>query len=179
GNYSASFNGQYWWDCSPIQISHRCAAGELRYYTPEGHFFYLASEGPVPAPADAYESDNDRDHASVYTAVQTHTFHIEGDEDWVTFTVPTEDVGNVVYRIATVNKGWDVDTVITLYDNNGNQISEVSNRWDEIYWVPQTAGKYYVKISPLDDYSTAHCDAYYDLLILPIRAEVYLPLVRR
>lgn len=179
GNYSASFNGQYWWDCSPIQIGHRCAAGELRYYTPEGHFFYLASEGPVPAPADAYEFDNDRDHASVYTAVQTHTFHIEGDEDWVTFTVPTEDVGKVVYRIVTVNKGWDVDTVITLYDNNGNQIPGVYDRWDGIYWVPQTAGKYYVKISPLNDYSTAHCDAYYDLLILPIRAEVYLPLVRR
>ncbi len=179
GNYSASFNGLYWWDCSPARLDHRCASGGLDYFVPGEHAFFLDALYPASAPADAYESDNDRDHASVYTAVQTHTFHIEGDEDWVTFTVPTEDVGNVVYRIDTVNKGWDVDTVITLYDNNGNQILEVYDWWDGIYWVPQTAGKYYVKISPLDDYSTAHCDAYYDLLILPIRAEVYLPLVRR
>ncbi|WP_322805639.1 hypothetical protein [Thermanaerothrix sp.] len=179
GNYSASFNGLYWWDCSPARLDHRCASGGLDYFVQGDHAFFLDAPSPISAPADVYEYDNDRSYARAYTTVQTHTFHVEGDEDWVTFTVPPDDVGNVIYRIATVNEGWDVETVITLYDAGGNQILEGYGWWDGIYWIPDTAGTYYVKVSPWSDEFTAHCDAYYDLLILPIRAEVYLPLVRR
>ncbi len=79
-----------------------------------------------------------------HAAVQTHTFHIEGDEDWARSPCQPKMWVNVVYRIDTVNKGWDVDTVITLYDNNGNQISGSLRLVGWNLLVPQTAGKYYV-----------------------------------
>lgn len=179
GNYSATFNGLNWWDCSPARLDHRCAAGGIDYATADGHVFQLDSPSPSPAPTDAYEDDNDRSRASAYAGIQTHTFHVESDEDWVSFTVPPQDVDNVIYRIATLNEGWEVDTVIDLYDAGGTHILTGYGWWDGVYWIPPAAGTYYVKVSPYSDYSTAHCDAYYDLLVLPIRAEVYLPLVRR
>lgn len=179
GDYSASFSNLYWWDCSPTRVDHRCATGRIIYYTPDGHAFYRGSPSPKPASEDSYEEDNDLGSAKPYSTVQTHTFHNEGDVDWVSFTVPEGDVNRVMYRIDTLNEGWDVNTIITLYDAVGNQILEEFGYGKGISWLPQAAGTYYVKISPSSQYSTAHCDAYYDLLILAIRAEVYLPLVRR
>ena len=48
-----------------------------------------------------------------------------------------------------------------------------------IDWTPSAAGTYYVLVEPYDEDNTAYCDAVYDLLILPVRAQVFLPLVMR
>jgi len=186
GNYSASFNGLYWWrDCSPVSVGHRCTQPAVRYYNAAGHQVWL--EGPYPPPVgpDIYESDDTSTTARAYTGIQSHTFHADTDTDWITFTVPQADVDNgVLYRIETFNLGWGMDTYLHLYDTDG--ITELAYDDDSgaglaslIMWTPSTAGIYYVKARPYSSDSTAYCDAVYDLMILPIRAQVYLPLVLR
>lgn len=186
GNYSASFNGLYWSrDCSAVNLGHRCAQPAAYYYNATGHMVWV--EGPYPQPMgpDIYESDDTPETARTYVGVQSHTFHIYTDTDWVTFTVPQADAGNgVPYRIETFNLGWGMDTYLHLYDTDGT--TELAYDDDSgpglaslIVWTPPAAGTYYVKARPYSSSSTAYCDAVYDLMILPVRARVYMPLVVR
>ncbi|MBN1315956.1 MAG: hypothetical protein JXA42_10825 [Anaerolineales bacterium] len=185
GNYSADFNGQYWWrDCSAVDVGHHCAQLEVEYYNDEGHGIFLEGLEPPDAGPDVYEDDNVYTTASAYAGKQSHTFHDETDIDWTSFTVPGEDVANaVVYQIETLNLGWEVDTVLNLYDTDGTTELEENDDWDDlesrINWIPPAAGTYYVLIEPYDEDSTENCDAVYALMIFPIRAQVYLPLVSR
>lgn len=179
GNYTAFFNNLYWSrDCSAVSLAHRCAASGLRYYTPAGHGIFLWGEYPPPAPADSFEPDNDMASAVPYSVSQTHTFHSESDEDWVSFSVPAGDVHTYRYQISTFNTGWEVEPRIDLYRSDGTPIAW-GYGWDGIQWLPDAAGTYYIKITPLDDYSAAFCDAYYDVLIQPVRSEIFLPAITR
>lgn len=185
GHYSASFNGLYWWDCSPVSVGHRCSQPYVYYYNAAGHEISLVGPYPPSVGADIYESDDTSATARAYTGIQSHTFHIGTDTDWVTFTVPQADVDNgVLYRIETFNLGWNMATRVTLYDAGLNGLVEWlgyndRGRGVSAWWAPPAAGTYYLQISPPNSYYAAHCEAVYDLMILPVRARVYLPLVMR
>ena len=186
GDYSASFNGLYWQrDCSAVDVGHRCAQSAVRYYNSADHQVWLEGPNPQPVEPDIYESDNISTTARAYTDIQAHTFHTITDTDWITFTVSQADVNNgVTYRIETLNLGWGMDTYLYLYDTDGT--TELAHDDDSgeglaslIVWTPPAVGTYYVEVRPYNSNSTAYCDAIYDLLILPIRAKSYLPLMAR
>jgi len=183
GNYSASFNNHYFDSylerCAAASVGHRCARGGLSYYTPAGHGIFVVGEKPLPAAADSFENDDSMTNATPYTVLQTHTFHTEDDEDWVSFTVPTGDVMTNHYKIYTLNEGWGTATNLELFHSDGELIQE-NPGWDGIDWLSNLAGTYYVRITtPWSIFNAAHCDAFYDLMILPVRGQIFLPLVKR
>jgi hypothetical protein len=68
-----------------------------------------------PAAGDAYEEDDTCGVADTIASdgtIQVHTFHDEGDEDWVTF----DAVAGKTYVIQVDNVGADVDAVVMLHD---------------------------------------------------------------
>lgn len=182
GNYSVSYNNYYWTftgTCDLASVGHRCSSASLVYYDSGGHGLSFWSPTPPSAPADNYENDNSIETARPYLGVQTHTFDVESDEDWVSFTVPQSDVDNRIrYRIQTFNRGYSTYTTIELFRADGTYLL-TGYEEDGITWQPDAAGTYYVRISPWSASSAQYCDAYYDLLILPVRAELFLPLIRR
>jgi len=186
GNYSASFDGLYWSrDCSPVNTGHRCIQPSVRYYNAAGHQIWLEGPSPRPVGPDIYESDDISTTARAYTGIQSHTFHTVTDTDWVTFTVSQADVDNEVpYRIETFNLGWGMATWVTLYDADMNWLGgwwgyENRGRGVSARWTPSAAGVYYLEIAPPSGSYGGYCDAVYDLMILPVRGQIYLPLVLR
>jgi len=105
---------------------------------------------PVPAP-DSYESDDAQHEAKrivVNDAPQRHNFHIAGDEDWVKFWAWA---GNV-YTIRTFDLDYGCDTVLGLYDTEGNMLEEDDDGGDEpraskIVWTASESKTYYVRVS--------------------------------
>ncbi len=78
---------------------------------------------------DEYENDNSPTTAKAITlgATQSHSIHIEGDVDWVTFT-PTV---SAEYTIQTVGSGLNCDTQLYLYTSLANAQSGSSLQWDD------------------------------------------------
>ena len=187
GNYSASFNGLYWSrDCSAVDVGHRCTQPAVRYYNSAGHQVWLEGPSPQPVGPDIYESDNISTTARAYTGIQSHTFHTITDTDWITFTVPQADVDDgVPYRIETLNLGWGMATRVRLYATDGTTLLgewtgyEDDGRGVSVLWTPTAAGTYYLEVSPPSSSYAAYCDAVYDLMILSVRGQIYLPLVTR
>lgn len=186
GSYSTTFNHLYWWrNCSPVHVGHRCSEPAVAYYNEADHQVFLWGGAPSPAPPDAYESDDTPATASTYDGVQTHTFHATDDVDWVKFQVPHGDVNaEVPYRINTSNLGWYMATEVVLYNEAMEELGrwigyEYDGRGVSASWTPTAAGLHYLRISPPFSYYAEYCDAYYDLMILPMRAGIYLPLVAR
>jgi len=185
GDYSVNFDGLYWWrDCSAVDAGHACSQPSVDYYNAAGHHIWL--EGPLPQPVgpDGYEDDDVYTSASAYVGLQSHTFHVVTDTDWVSFTVPAGDAGSAVYRIETLNLGWGMDTVLYLYALDGTTLIDSDDDGGEgsaslIVWTPVATGTYYVMVEPYSSGSTAYCDAVYDLEIFIVRAHIYLPLVIR
>jgi hypothetical protein len=184
--YSDPFDGRYWSrDCSPVDATHPCAQAAAYYYTADSHEIEVEGSQPAPAGPDVYESDDTSATASAYADVQAHTFHDHSDTDWVSFTVPAMDVTEPVsYVIETKGLGWGMDTVLYIYDIDGSTLLAENDDGGEglasrIAWTPPTTGTYYVEVEPFDSDNTGYCDAIYDLMIMPVRAEIYLPLVMR
>ena len=77
-----------------------------------------------PAPPDDFEADDSCDLASaIFTdgAIQEHTFHAPGDEDWVSF----EGSVGIEYLIeAFIPAGSPVDVSLELYDRCGGSLEE-------------------------------------------------------
>ena len=72
---------------------------------------------------DEYEPDNNAARASAITAgadPQLHTLHRAGDSDWVTFMPPVQGVGP--YVLETFNLAPNTDTVVTFFDQEGNEL---------------------------------------------------------
>ncbi|MBI4769771.1 MAG: hypothetical protein HY784_04980, partial [Chloroflexi bacterium] len=100
--------------------------------------------------------------------------------------VPAEDITNTVpYLIQTFNLGWGMGTKVEVYTDT-NQITPVAeaigyeyNRGARLSWTPTAEGVYYLKISPPSSNYAAYCDAVYDVLIMAVRVQVYLPMVQR
>jgi len=185
GDYTALFNGLYWWDCSPVSTGHWCAQPAAYYYNDAGHLVWVEGPEPQPVEPDAYENDDDADHARTYTGVQSHTFHTGTDADWVTFTVPQEDVeSGTPYLVKMFNMGMGLAMRVHLYDAGMNLLEDWlgyggRERSISFGWTPPGAGTYYLEMAPLGSAYGGYCDALYNLLILPVRGEVYLPLVMR
>jgi hypothetical protein len=184
GDYSASFDDRYWSrDCSSIDVGHGCSQPVVYYYNSDGHQVWLEGAYPEPVEPDSYESDNSSSTATPYSGVQSHTFHVVTDTDWISFTVPQADVdNNVVYRISTFNLGWGMSTQVQLYNAGMDALAtwwgnENHGRGVSALWTPSAAGDYYLEVATSSSSHAAYCDAVYDLRVLPVRARVYLPLV--
>ncbi len=181
GHYAVPFDGLFWWsDCSIVQVGQRCIQPEVKYYSPNGHSISLEGPRPAPVSADDFEPDNNTAQASHYSAIQPHSFHVSNDVDWVAFNVSAQDVGNT-FRIETFNLGSDEDTHLYLYDTNGSTLLAEDDDGgirsaSKIMWSPAKPGRYYVKVTPDNEYAAAYCGASYDLIITSVRDTMYLPL---
>ncbi len=104
---------------------------------------------------DPYETDDTREQASVITlnasAPQSHNFHARGDEDWVRFY----GVKDAIYEIKIANAGTRADTVIELYDGNGNLVADPvddggAGEGELLAWTAPQNGLYYARIRNFD-----------------------------
>lgn len=108
----------------------------------------------APAAGDQYEVDNEFTQAKPITtdgALQTHTIHQPGDEDWVRF----DAVAGYQYIIETLNLQGGVDTLIGLFwDNNHDNHADLIKVDDNsngaaasrIEWTAPRTDSHYVKI---------------------------------
>jgi|SRR5581483_1848018 len=113
-----------------------------------------------PPEADSLEPDNTAAQAKPLPTdgtLQQHSFHVPGDQDWVTLTVEA----NSALRIATTG---DCDTVLTLYAPDGQtQLAKDDdsgrNGNSIVVYTFTQAGTYYAKVENYDP-DTGVCDAY-------------------
>ena len=108
---------------------------------------------PTGPPPDAYEDDDDCTAASTIPtdgSHQTHTFHDEGDQDWVKFTA----VANKTYVIETSNVGAEHDAVLFLYDAcDAPSLDSEDNGFGQtlrLEWNSTSAGTYYLMLQQHD-----------------------------
>ena len=109
-------------------------------------------EPPLPPPecADDFERDDVPGNAKpilVNGAVQNHTFHEAGDEDWVKFWAFAGDT----YTIETSDLELGNDTYLFLYDadlreESRNDDISAEEQASRIVWEPSESGTYYVKV---------------------------------
>ncbi len=109
---------------------------------------------------DEYENDNNPTTAKAIAlgTTQTHSIHIAGDVDWITFT-PTV---SAEYTIQTVGSGLNCDTQLYLYTSLANAQSNTYLQWDDDSGADRnalisrvlTAGTtYYIKAKAWDTYT--------------------------
>jgi ribosomal protein S11 len=98
---------------------------------------------------DEYEPDDSRATASLIEVGQTqrHNRHTAGDEDWISFEVQQ----GITYVVQTLNLGVDADTVIHLYDSQGNELALDDDGGEEagasrLEWTAVGSGVRYVKV---------------------------------
>jgi len=128
---------------------------------------------PTPTPTatprgDAYEPDDTCATANALApdgSVQQHTFHKQGDQDWVRFTV----LKDYQYVIATANPGAQANTVLGLFDScaaaepvlsDDNEFGQAA----QLVWTATAAGAYYVKVNN-HDAGQSGANATYELSI--------------
>lgn len=112
---------------------------------------------------DIYEDDDSLENANVIVPqlgwetlyekyTQRHNFHDEGDEDCVRFY----GIAGKSYEIVTSDLEENCDTVIMLYDENGDPVLETP--WDDygpgenelISWLCPSEGLYYIMLKQYD-----------------------------
>ncbi len=123
----------------------------------------------IPPPGDIYEPDNDFGNASVIPTDgtnQSHTFHINADEDWVMFTITP----GTIYTIETLNLSSSCDTYIALFESDGTTVILEDDDGgggyaSRIIWDPTgyPAGDYYVGVWGIMGGSGPNCS--YDIRI--------------
>jgi hypothetical protein len=103
---------------------------------------------------DIYEPDDRQDQASEIEvgSYQDHNLHVTGDRDWVCFEV----LADTDYVIETFNLGDRIDTHITLYDADGNQLAEDDDSGGErlaslLTWTARETGNLCLLIRDLED----------------------------
>jgi hypothetical protein len=99
---------------------------------------------PDDAPADA--------NAIEVGGRQTHNMHVEGDRDWLYF----EAEGGTTYVIETSQLGAEMDTVVYLYDGQGNELASDDDGGEEflasrLVWMAEENGRLYVMIGGFAD----------------------------
>lgn len=100
--------------------------------------------------ADSYEPDESFARASSIATdgtYQTHTFHVTGDVDYVSFSAQE----GVEYTIETGDLEGECDTEIHLYDEDGIELDYDDDGADEsvasrLVWTAPSGGTYYVLI---------------------------------
>lgn len=116
---------------------------------------------------DSYELDNTCAQArTILTdgSIQTHTFHAEGDADWVKFQVQA----NKTYVIQVDNVGINVDAVVMLYDAcNQASLASDNNAFGptvRLEWDAPADGTYYLQLIQNDPLVYGQ-DTNYDLSV--------------
>jgi hypothetical protein len=157
---------------------------------------YASGDGDVehtvqicPTSADTYEPDNSYTVAETITtdgSWQSHNFHALGDEDWVTFTATV----GIIYTLVTTNTGGHADTVLYLYESDGNTLIDSNDddpdNWpaSRLEWGATRGGTYYVQVEHWDPYAYG-CTTVYGLSIAetgyfePPTSPVFLPIILR
>jgi len=116
-----------------------------------------AAEPTTATAVDAFEPDGTPAQASTIApgVSQAHTFDVEGDVDWVRIVA----VPGQTFTVATSNLGVDVDTVMTLYEedavtplaSNDDEGSDPESLASAITYGSTTVGIYYLKVSDFND----------------------------
>jgi hypothetical protein len=105
---------------------------------------------------DEYEPDDSPRLATLLKPgePQAHNLHIEGDQDWIRVDAK---VGST-YAFETFNLGVDVDTVLHLLDDEGNELAVDDNGRDEeearssrIRWTPRRDSSLYILVNDAGD----------------------------
>jgi sugar lactone lactonase YvrE len=118
---------------------------------------------------DPYEDDNIPSRASVVVLndllPQGHTFHAEGDVDWVKFYA----LSGETYEIKTENLGARCDTVLTLYGGDGTTViksvdDDGPGEGELLTWQCGEDGIYYIMVTQYDP-SIYGEDTGYDLRV--------------
>jgi len=120
---------------------------------PDMQYSVSVSEG-APYEADAHEPDDSMDQASEIEigSRQSHNLHVTGDHDWISFQV----VAGTDYVIETSNLGDRIDTIISLYDADGHEVSSDDDGGDEplasrLTWTPEEDGVVNILVRDLGD----------------------------
>ncbi len=160
--------------CSVPGIYYICAskpADALGDYSIE----VTALDNPA---ADVYEEDNSKEYNTNRVIPeddpQIHTIHSTDDEDWLICDFRGIAAGSVV-QIETSSHSFDLDTEITLYDRDMEQIAYNDNRstgsaFSLISFTMETMGDYYLKINGVEG-----CIGDYELTISMVNAIVQGP----
>ncbi len=132
---------------------------------------------------DAFEPDDTPSQASLYVGhSQTHTFHIDSDEDWVRLYA----VSNFNYDISAEPVSLGLDLVIHLYrelpDGSLDLIESVDLGGDgvgELTWLDfPEEGFYYVRISPyIDEGAEDNLGAYELSITIPSASDTSVLIV--
>ncbi len=119
--------------------------------SPNMHYSISVSEG-APFEADAYEPDDSRDQASEIEvgSSQSHNLHVTGDDDWISLQATAE----TNYVIETFNLGDRIDTIISLYDADDQELASDDDGGGEhlasrLTWTAASDGVLYVMIKDL------------------------------
>jgi hypothetical protein len=98
---------------------------------------------------DEYEPDDSAVEATRIELGETqrHNRHVSGDEDWISFRA---EAGQT-YVIETSRLGERADTVVYLYDGQGNELALDDDGGDEerasrLRWTAPDAGLFFVKV---------------------------------
>jgi hypothetical protein len=118
---------------------------------PSGHPTAIPEEPAVP---DEWEPDDTPENARPVDmgGAQAHNLHAAGDQDWLYF----EGEADGSYVIQTSNLGREIDTVVSLYDSNGNELASDDDGGEEfrcsrLFWVAREGGRLYVQVRGLAD----------------------------
>ena len=186
GQYAYEFSSSNTWGggwrmpCLSVRVDDRCVAPAVEYLTPDHHTVELWPESPPTAAPDAFENDDTAANAKTHAGgTRTHTFHSTADVDWVKVTLSDWNVGRPI-SIHALNMGWDVGVDMTLYRADGTTVVPDQSHWymaDEIilFWTPDAAGTYLLRVEPENEEAAGHCDSYYDLRV--DLAQLLLPVV--
>ena len=175
-SYSTSFERvyptSYWsYGCGQTTVGG-CRQSGVLYYDVMGHRYQIYNPMPALVSSDRYDiSDNDNapERASVYMALQSHTFHQWDDVDWIAYNVSTTHVGRV-HSFHTLNLGDIARTSLYLYDSDTTTLlSSYTGPEDAavIRWTPTHAGWHFIKVTPrtTNTSNTYYCGATYDFQV--------------
>ena len=122
-------------------------------YQVEPGFWSGAGASTPSADGDSFEADDTCSASSTIPAdatVQTHTFHDEGDADWIKF----DGQANKTYVIQVDNVGDNVDAVVILYDAcDEAPLDSDDNAFGptiRMEWDCEADGEYYLKLVQSD-----------------------------
>jgi hypothetical protein len=103
---------------------------------------------------DSYEPDDTMPSARTIELgeVQSHNVHIEADHDWLSFEVEE----GVTYIVETYCLGEGMDTIVFLYDEDGQEVAQDDDggrepRASRISWTAERAGTAYALVRDYKD----------------------------
>jgi hypothetical protein len=116
---------------------------------------------------DVYEPDDSMPSATAIELgeVQSHNVHVEADHDWLSFQVEE----GVTYVVDTYHLGEGIDTIIFLYDEDGQELAQDDDdggesRASRISWTAERAGTVYVLVRDYKD-DRANSSMTYDISV--------------